>query len=357
VEYRDMSATLDVPVTPIQEVEGPPIRVRGGTFVFSHEESASARAAFALLQEGAEVAWAEAPFTLSGQRFPVGTYLVRAGGVPSGRVAEIAEAAGIEFVAGNPGVGKTTLRLPRIGLHKAWVANMDAGWISYLFDTYGIPFESVSNADIRAGQLHERFDVLVFADQSESQIVDGHAVGMVPPDYVGGLGDEGVTALRSFVQEGGHLVCNNQSCDLPIERFGLPVKNVLEGVPADSFNCPGALLKGTFESSHPMTFGMEDQGMIFFSRGRAYEIEGEGEEDPEVVPSEEATDVRIVASYPDEPLLLSGWMIGDEFLRGKAAAVDIPLGEGRVLAFGFNVHNRAQARSTAKLLFNALLYR
>ncbi len=56
----------------------------------------------------------------------------------------------------------------------------------------------------------------------------------------------------------------------------------------------------------------------------------------------------LVATYPDEPLLLSGWMIGDERIRGKAAALDISLGEGKVLAFGFNVHNRAQARSTMR---------
>ena len=68
-------------------------------------------------------------------------------------------------------------------------------------------------------------------------------------------------------------------------------------------------------------------------------------------------EVESVATYPEEPLLLSGWMIGDERLRERAAALDISYGEGRVLAFGFNVHNRAQARSTMKLLFNALLYR
>ena len=64
-----------------------------------------------------------------------------------------------------------------------------------------------------------------------------------------------------------------------------------------------------------------------------------------------------MATYPDEPLLLSGWMIGDERIQERAAALDIGMGEGRVVVFGFNVHNRAQARSTAKLLFNALLLR
>jgi acyl CoA:acetate/3-ketoacid CoA transferase beta subunit len=67
--------------------------------------------------------------------------------------------------------------------------------------------------------------------------------------------------------------------------------------------------------------------------------------------------VEAVATYPDEPLLLSGWMIGDDLIRGKAAALDVSMGEGKVLVFGFNVHNRGQARSTTKLLFNSIWYR
>ena len=183
-------------------------------------------------------------------------------------------------------------------------------------------------------------------------------MGTIPPDYVGGIGDEGIVALRDFVQDGGRLICNNQSCDLPIEHFDLPVRNILDGVPADSFNCPGAILKAEFETSHPLAYGMPDRGMIFFSGGRVFEVDRDDEEVEGEAEAEETDgiSVEVVATYPDEPLLLSGWMIGDERIREKAAALDISMGEGKVLAFGFNVHNRAQARSTMKLLFNALLY-
>jgi hypothetical protein len=181
-------------------------------------------------------------------------------------------------------------------------------------------------------------------------------VGTIPPDYVGGIGEEGVLELRAFVEEGGTLVCNNGSCDLPVEHFHLPVRDVLDGVPADSFNCPGALLRAEFDTDHPLAYGMGEEGMVFFSRGRVYEVEegGEDGEDGEVGSSRDVT-VETFVSYPDQPLLLSGWMIGDEIIRNRAAALDISFGEGRIVAFGFNVHNRAQARSTLKLLFNALL--
>jgi len=81
--------------------------------------------------------------------------------------------------------------------------------------------------------------------------------------------------------------------------------------------------------------------------GAEGEVGGGGEEIP----------VEIVASYRDESLLQSGWMIGDERIREKAAALHVEYGDGRIALFGFNVHNRAQARSTLKMFFNALLYR
>ncbi|MCJ7630684.1 MAG: hypothetical protein MUO50_20090 [Longimicrobiales bacterium] len=356
VEYREMSSPLSVGLTPVESVRISTAPPGGGSFVFSHADNGSITAAVALLEGGADVQWAKEPFTLDGRSFPTGTYLVRPGRVSNQRVRELAELTGLEFKAGNPGVSATPLRMPRIGLHKAWVSSMDAGWITYILDTYGIPFESVTNAEIRAGKLHDRFDVMILPDQTASQIIEGHPVGTIPPDYVGGIGDEGIVALRDFVQSGGRLICNNRSCDLPIEHFHLPVKDILDGVPADSFNCPGAILKADSDTSHPMAYGMPDRGMVFFSEGRAFEIEEGWEADAEASEGHANVSIDLVATYPFEPLLLSGWMIGDERIRGKAAALDISLGAGKVLAFGFNVHNRAQARSTMRLFFNALLY-
>jgi len=66
---------------------------------------------------------------------------------------------------------------------------------------------------------------------------------------------------------------------------------------------------------------------------------------------------KIVASYPDESLLISGWIIGEETIQKKAAIMDVSLGKGKVILFGFNVQNRAQVYSTFKLLFNAMYYR
>ena len=44
---------------------------------------------------------------------------------------------------------------PRIGLYAPWTGSMDEGWARYVFDSFGVPFVSVRNEMIRAGNLDE----------------------------------------------------------------------------------------------------------------------------------------------------------------------------------------------------------
>jgi glutamine amidotransferase-like uncharacterized protein len=52
---------------------------------------------------------------------------------------------------------------------------------------------------------------------------------------------------------------------------------------------------------------------------------------------------------------MSGWINGANRITGKAAAVDVTLGRGRVVLTGFGVQFRGQPHGTFKFLFNPIL--
>ena len=65
----------------------------------------------------------------------------------------------------------------------------------------------------------------------------------------------------------------------------------------------------------------------------------------------------VLARYQDTGSpLLSGYLIGESHLQGKAAALDVQLDAGHVILLGFRPQWRGQSFGTFKVLFNAALY-
>jgi len=54
-------------------------------------------------------------------------------------------------------------------------------------------------------------------------------------------------------------------------------------------------------------------------------------------------------------MLLSGTIANGQFLSGRAAAVDVPLGKGHLLMFALRPFWRWQTQGTFSLGFNAIL--
>ncbi len=53
-------------------------------------------------------------------------------------------------------------------------------------------------------------------------------------------------------------------------------------------------------------------------------------------------------------MLASGWLLGEKYLTGRAALVEVPLGTGKVLLYGMRPQYRAQSYQAFKLFFHAL---
>jgi len=356
IDSREIDTPLNVAKTLITEAVPPPGTVTGSGsyYVFSNTDNNSIIALNRILEAGGKVRRALDEFALGGTNYPKGAFVVDTGSITSNALRAVASETGIPMRGGTVRVESNPVRKPRIALYKSWAANIDAGWISYILDRYGFTYHNLKSAEVKAGNLNNRFDVIILPDQSASSIINGNRQGSMPPEYVGGISSEGVENLKKFVEAGGILICNKNSSDFAINSFKLPVKNALAGVSRNDFNCPGSILKVDYDTANPLAFGMQENGIAFFSGGRVFEIM------PDTLKTgvEDTANNRpvIVAHYPDESLLESGWIIGGDKIRGKAAVLDVPSGDGKVVLFGFNIHNRAQSYSTFKLLFNAIYY-
>ncbi len=76
----------------------------------------------------------------------------------------------------------------------------------------------------------------------------------------------------------------------------------------------------------------------------------------EIHPSFEEKKPTAIVKYPDGDLLMSGYLMGEKYLKNMVAVAEVPLGEGKVILLGFGVQNRAQPNATFKLFFNSLYY-
>jgi hypothetical protein len=230
----------------------------------------------------------------------------------------------------------------RVGIYKPSSSNMDEGWTRYIFDTFNVPYSSVRDADVRQGGLHSKFDVLILTSQASAQILAGNAAGTAPAEFTGGITEAGANNLKDFVNQGGMLVCFDNACDLAIKQFNLPVRNVLDGVRSSDFYCPGSILALDVDNKHPFAATLPTTLPAYFINSSAF-----------AVTSEDAN-VRVVARYAKENVLRSGWLLGEDKLRGQIALADVGVGKGRVVLFGFRPQHRGQAWATLPLIWNVL---
>jgi hypothetical protein len=273
---------------------------------------------------------------------------------PADALAEIARSTGVPFTAMNVDGGDAAVEVERqrIALYQRYYGgNIDEGWTRWLLEDFSFPYTSLFDPELKAGNLNRKYDVIILPeDDLETMTGEGREGPgdrqQYPPEYRSGFGPEGVEALEAFVRAGGTLVTLGEAGDLPIDRFGLPVRNVVAGLPGKEFWSPGSTLRVKLDPSHPLAFGMPGHALATFLAGsQVYET----------VPGPRTQRVERPITYVDRDILQSGWLLGEDHIANRAAVVSVGLGEGRVVLLGFRVQHRAQTHGTFKLLFNPLL--
>jgi hypothetical protein len=163
------------------------------------------------------------------------------------------------------------------------------------------------------------------------------------PPAPAGEDEARVRALETFVRAGGTLVALNRSASAVIDQLKLPVRNVLSGVTRQQYFAGGSVMRVTTDPSQPVMAGMPKDADIFVFGGPAFETTA-------------GFDGAVLASYPVEGSpLRSGYLLGEKYLQGKAAALDARVGDGHVVLLGFRPQWRGQPFGSFRVLFNSLL--
>jgi hypothetical protein len=285
-------------------------------------------------------------------------------GLAPAAIGKIAAQYNVNVTATGDAPAGEAVRKGRVGLYRPWGSNIDEGWTRWLLEQYDFQPKSLYNADVKAG-LAGKYDTIILPDISgppryragdtapapefESKykgslagLMDGFSPNQMPAPYAGGISEAGAQKLKDFVKNGGTLVALNNASDAVIDLFDLPVTNILKDAKSDFFFCSGALLQVNLTPGSKAAAGMPLDPIVMFERGPAFETKPgfKGE---------------VLASYPatGNPLR-SGVLLHPEAIQGKAAALVVEYGKGKVYLYGFRPQWRGQSHGAYKLLFNTL---
>jgi hypothetical protein len=266
-------------------------------------------------------------------------------------VAVSAGEADSEAARDSNAAGIDLKQLPRIGVYAPWSGSMDEGWLRWVLDHFEIPFTTVRNETLRAGDVGSLVDVLIIPDVSATQLNHGRRPTSTPEPFSKGLDPEGALAVEEFVGKGGTLITFDGSCAWAIDLLQLPLVDVTKESSAKSFSCPGSVLRGVFEP-HRLTAGLGADTALFFSGSVGWRSMTRSEREEA---GRDERKLETLLKYASTRLLLSGYIDKPEAIEGHSAWVTCRHGDGRVHLFGFRPHYRGWTQATFHLLFRAML--
>ena len=352
VSVETIAEPFELPVmTPIDRATLLPAQVWGerrpSYYLVDARGSGGALAVNRLLAAGVAVSWTNAPVEALGYRYAPGTLVVKHSKETRAVVDAIAKELGLRATALKGALPSHASRIggARVGLYRPWVDGIDEGWTRWVLERYGFAYRNLGPADVKAGGLRQWWDAIVVPDMRRESLVDGRPAGTVPDQYVGGLGQTGLAALRDFVIAGGTLICLDSSCQPILDAMAAPVTNALAALPADQFQCPGSILRLDVDPSSHLVYGMPAENAAFLADGAAYLVKDD---------AGASAQVKIAARYGASDPLLSGWLHGADHVAGKGAALEWATGQGRLVVIGFRAQHRGQSLATFRVLFNAL---
>ena len=356
-----------------------------------------------------KVSVAERSFNLGGEEYPAGSWILPAQAGLEKAVQESANHLGLNFVAvgAAPAVASHAAPVPRLGVWVPWADTDTIGWLRYSLDQRHIPYIYVRDEDIRAGKLHDKYDIILYGhvDLELAEQIQGIPKAWGPmafkktkatpsfgtpaesDDITGGVGWSGLAELQRFVDTGGLLITLGNGSMLALEGgIVRGVRREAGGVPRSTAGggaaaaaaandavtrTPGAHLRVTFaRPDHPIAYGYPTHTQVFRQNFALYAMPRrwlrmaycttclDGPIDPSGVVLQwgdlESGNSAGQAGIA-QPFVISGQAWGESNLIGRPAIFDLPEGKGHVVAFNFNPLHRDLNRGDQRLLWNAII--
>jgi len=329
-------------------------------YLLSNKENNSYKAFNQLQKAGAEVSRLDASVQFDKAVYGPGSFIIKGSADVDTKVASLAKEFGLNFqgLDKNPGVSTTKIDKIKVGIYKSWRTNIDEGWTRWVLDQHSFDTDTLHDVDVQNNDL-SIYSAIIIPSQRANSILHGNPEGTMPANITGGLGVEGSLKLKQYVEQGGVIITLDAASDFAIEQFSLPVVNTTAKATAKQFFIPGSLVRANVDIENPLGYGLQPEIAASFSRSRAFKriiksTKREGGREQTVAPPVPA--VKTVVKYADKDILMSGWAMGqNKYLKNKAAMMDVSLGKGHVVLFGFRPQFRGQPRASYKLMFNAIL--
>lgn len=373
VKFDRFTEGFDGPFAPVDDLLTPPVGAVVGSakagYVLDHRTNDSVILVNRLTKAGLPVSWLRQPLTVDGGVLSAGAIWVPRSPRATAILARGAAELGL-IVHGQdkiPAGPRLPLEAPRIALVDVYGGSSGSGWTRFLFDQFEFPYTVVYPAELDAGNLRAKYDVVVLPSGVGAGALGQTGAGAfhflmdqpraeeIPARYHAMLGSITAArtgpALEAFARQGGTVIASAESTAVGA-ALGLPLSNPLtetvdgktSALSPVKFQVRGSLITARVDPSEPLAYGMGETADLFFDSSPVFRI------DPA------AKDVHAVAWFSGSKVLKSGWAWGQERLDGASAIVDAPLGKGRVLLMGPEVGQRGQSHGTFKFLFNGVYY-
>ena len=330
-----------------------------------------------------KVSIAETSFTVGTTAYPAGSWIVAAQDGLAAALDAVAKDLGVDFdsAAAVPKVAMHDAPIPRVAVWHLWADTESVGWLRLALDQEKIPYDYIRDEEIRAGRLRDKYDVILYGNtyaNLKSQILGidtkwgpmpytktpefpSHGVPDASEDITGGIAWKGMANLQDYLERGGLLITLGNGSALALE--GGLVRNVNRS--GTSVETPGVELTVKFlRPDHPIAYGYPTLTSAFRTELPIYSVRPafqrfvvlqwgtklpKRERDPDTpAPAGEKKDT-------DPAFVVSGGVKKGDDLEGQPAILDLPAGQGRVLAFNFNPMHRDLNHSDYRFLWNGIL--